>query len=139
MKLALLKPFARRGYALNRPSMDTGHGRQNDDAFVLGNQLMMIKSEVRKSLRQPTTGGDQTCRASEPPIGSIGIIIRLPIDEIRRDDSIRRPRVAGLENVKGFQHHLLVLLQAHGSLQSAIAYFGTGNNTCPKAVFLQPL
>lgn len=35
MNLALLKPFARWGYALNWASMDTGHGRHNNDAFVL--------------------------------------------------------------------------------------------------------
>jgi len=35
MKLALLKPFARWGYAVKRPSMGAGHGRRNDDAFVL--------------------------------------------------------------------------------------------------------
>src|SRR5215469_16995748 len=110
MKLALLKPFVRWGYALNCPSMDTGHGGHNDDPFVLRNHLMMIKSEVRKSCGQPTTGGNQACGASQPPIGSIGIVIRLPIDEIRGDDSIRRRRVAGREYAKGFQHHLLVLL-----------------------------
>src|SRR5271166_5955482 len=116
MKLALLKPFARWGYAVKRPSMGTGHGRHNDDAFALRNHLMMIKSEVRKTPGQPATGGDQACGASEPPIRSIGIVIRLPIDEIRRDDSIRRHRVAGLDYAKGIERHLLVLLQAHGPL-----------------------
>jgi len=46
MKLVLLKPFARWGYAMNRPSMGTGHGQHNDNAIVLRNHLMMIKSEV---------------------------------------------------------------------------------------------
>src|SRR5215471_12391648 len=116
MKLALLKPFARRGYAVKCPSMGTGHGRHKDDAFVLRNHLMMIKSEVRKSLGEPATGGDQACGASEPPIRSIGIVVRFPIDEIWRNDSIRHRRVASLDYAKGFEHRLLVLLQGHGGL-----------------------
>src|SRR5215472_17474794 len=126
MKLALLKPFVRWRYAVNCPDMGTGHGRHNDDAFVLRNHLMKIKSEARKSLGQPTTGGDQARGASEPPIRSIGIVIRLSIDKIRRDDSIRRHRVAGLECAKGIEQHLLVLLQAHGLLHLY------DDDTCPR-------
>src|SRR6516165_4043968 len=124
MKLALLKPLVRWGYAMKRPSMGTGHGQFNDNALVLRNHLMMIKSEVGKSPEQPTTGGDQARGASEPPIWSIGIVIRLPIDEIGRDDSIYCHRVAGLDYAKGFEHHLLVLLQGHRPLHPAVPMSG---------------
>src|SRR6516165_7045482 len=72
MKLALLKPLVRWGYAVKGPSMGTGHGQFNDNALVLRNHLMMIKSEVGKSPAQPTTGGDQACGASEPRSGRLG-------------------------------------------------------------------
>jgi hypothetical protein len=77
MKLALLKPFARWGYAVKRPSMGTGDGRHNDDAFVLRNHLMMIKPDVRKTPGQPATGGDQasTAMSSGPFDGSWSVVV----------------------------------------------------------------
>src|SRR5215469_1822625 len=116
MKLALLKPFVRWGYAVNCPGMGAGHGRDDNDALVLRNHLVKIESEFRESFGQPPAGCNQTCRASESPIGSIGIILRFLIDEIRRDYSIRRGCVAGFEHAKGFEHHLLVLFRAHRTL-----------------------
>ena len=50
MKLALLKRFARWAYAVNRPRMSARHSRHNDDAFVLRNNLMKIKSKIQKGL-----------------------------------------------------------------------------------------
>ena len=117
MKLALLEPFARWGYALKYPSMGTGHGRPNDDAFILRNHLMIIKSEVRKSRGEPTTGGDQACGASEPRLGRLGSSSASRLMKSGRDDSIRCHRVAGLDHAKGFERHLLVLLQGHGALR----------------------
>ena len=48
MKLALLKPFVRWGYALNSPSMGAGHGRHDNIAFALSNHLVKIESEARE-------------------------------------------------------------------------------------------
>src|ERR1700693_284572 len=137
MKLALLKQFARRRYAVNGPGMGTGHGQRNDDAFVLRNHLEMFKFEARKSLAEPPAGGDQACGASDPPIRSIGIVIRLPVDEIRRDDSLRCHRVAGLDYAKDFDRHLLVLLQGHRPLHLLLFFKAdTDTKRLPGAVVM---
>ena len=68
--------------------------------MVLGNHLEVLESKFRKCAGQPAAGGHESRRTLEIPICLFGIVLRLPVDEIRSDDPVRQRGFAGLDNSK---------------------------------------
>jgi hypothetical protein len=110
--LWLPKTLARRCNSLEFAYVAACHRCANRHAVILGYRFDIFKTKLSERRPQPTARGKKSRGAPNAPIDLVRVIIGFKIDKIGGDDVVDQNSIAGLNQAKRCNRHLLVFIEA---------------------------